>query len=473
MSGFLDEDFLLSTTTARTLFYGTARHAPVVDVHTHIPAADVAHDRRFATLTDLWLGDDHYKWRAMRQAGFPEDLVTGSADPWDKFQAWAATVARLPANPLYLWTHLELRRVFGIDLVLSPDSAREIWDEADRQLPQWPARRLLAHFNVAVLATTDDPADDLGAHRLLAAHPARADGAATLVLPTWRPDPAHRLLGDPEAWNVWADRLETTSGVAVDDLGSLLEGLSVTRRRSAELGARSSDHGLVCVADQAPDPKLADEAVRQARQGRAPSTAGRQAVETEVLMLGARLDSDDDAVLQLHLGALRDVSPRLLAAVGRDAGGDAMTDAPQAAGLARLLGVLESAGCLRSVLYNLNPADNALFCSLAGAFSREGVPSPVQWGPPWWFNDHEDGMRRQLRDLAQMGQLAGFMGMVTDSRSLLSLTRHELFRRVLCDSLGSDAETGRLPADEAWLSSLVADVCTHNACRHFGLPPLR
>jgi glucuronate isomerase len=467
MVAFLDDDFLLSDGLARELFHGTAEQAPVVDLHNHLSAADIAADRVYGTLTELWLEDDHYKWRAMRLAGLDERVITGDADPWERFSAWAETVPRLIRSPLYVWTHLELRRVFGIDLPLGPATAQEIWDEANRQLPRWPAQALLQHFRVAAVATTDDPADDLAAHTSLWG----SRGAA--VLPTFRPDAAHRLLGDPAAWNAWADRLAGRSAVDVANLESLLAALAASRARFAALGGRASDHGLASLPDLPRDPGLADAGVRRVRRGEPATPAERQAVALEVVTHAARLACADEGVLQLHLGARRDLSPRILALAGHDAGADAMGDEPQVAGLGRFLGQLERDGALpRTVLYNLNPADNALFAALAGAFSRPGVDSLVQWGPPWWFNDHEEGMRRQLDDLGAIGRLAGFTGMVTDSRSLLSLTRHELFRRILCDAIGRDVEAGRIPADRDLLAEIVRDVCVGNAVRFFGLAPL-
>jgi glucuronate isomerase len=461
---FLNDDFLLSGETARVLFHEVAEHAPIVDLHNHLSPADIADDRVYETLADLWLEDDHYKWRAMRLAGFDERVVTGDADPWEKFSAWAATVPRLIRNPLYVWSHLELQRVFGIDLPLDPSTAHEIWDEANRQLPRRPAQALLAHFDVRAVATTDDPGDTLEAHR-------RAAGNRTAMIPTLRPDGAHRLIGDAPAWNAWVDRLEAATGTAVDDLASLLDALTRSHRRFAELGARASDHGLECLPDVARDPSLADAAIRRARLGGAVTADERRVVALEVVAIAAELAFADESALQLHLGATRDVSPRLLEQVGRDVGGDAVGDERQAPGLIRFLGELERRGTLpRTVLYNVNPADNALFASVAGAFSRAGVASLVQWGPPWWFNDHEQGMRRQLDDLSEIGQLAGFIGMLTDSRSILSMTRHELFRRVLCDAIGRDVDEGRIPADlERW-SAMVRDICVDNAVRFFSLP---
>lgn len=476
LSNFMHDDILLTNDVAQSLFHGTAKGAPIVDVHNHLPPADIANDRVWPTITELWLGDDHYKWKAIRLAGFDEQLVTGDADPWDRFLAWAHTVSRSVGNPLYMWTHLELRRVFGIDLPLSPATAREIWEEANRQLPRWSARNILTHFDVRLVATTDDPSDDLSIH---AAHRA-ANAAATSTLPdaktvamipTFRPDGAHRLLDDPAAWNAWAERMNSTNGGTITDLDSLLDSLSMSYARFAALGGRASDHGLAALPDRPRDPAKANQVISEALAGKSATDDDRELVLLEVVTLAARLAFADDSVLQLHLGPLRNVSPRLLQLVGRDAGADVMGDDRQALGLARFLGDLEAAGTLpRTVLYNLNPAHNGLFSTMAGAFSRPGVKSLVQWGPPWWFNDTEEGMRRQLEELAQIGQLAGFIGMLTDSRSVLSMTRHELFRRVLCDNIGAHVIAGRIPYDAEWLSGMVHDICIGNAVDYFGFP---
>ncbi len=439
---FLHDDFLLSTETGRSLFHGVAAGLPIVDLHNHLPAADIAGDRVFETLTELWLEDDHYKWRAMRLAGVEERLVTGDADPWERFAAWALTVPGLIRNPLYLWTHLELRRVFGIDLPLGPATAVEIWEEANRQLPRLSARALLDRFRVEVVATTDDPTDDLASHR------------PPEMIPTFRPDAAHALLDDPPAWNEWADRLG-----AVEDLESLLGWLARAHERFAAAGSRASDHGLSRLPDVDRDPALADAAIRRVRSGEPAGTTGRDAVLLEVVSHAARLDG----VLQLHLGPLRNLSP----AIAANSGADAVGDWRQGPGLVRFLASLERDGSLpRTVLYNSNPADDTLFATVAGAFPRPGV----QWGPPWWFNDHEDGIRRQLDILSRTGRLAGFTGMVTDSRSLLSMTRHELFRRILCDTIGRDVDAGLIPNDAELLGAVARGVCLENARRWFRLP---
>jgi glucuronate isomerase len=464
---FLGDDFLLSGKTARRLFHDVADPCPIVDLHNHLSAKDICSDRVYATLTDLWLEDDHYKWRAMRSAGIDEALITGDADPWERFSAWATTVPRLVRSPMFVWTHLELRRVFGIDLLLTPETSREIWEEADRQLPQWPARRLLSHFDVRIVATTDDPADDLSDHGRLAESRTEKE---PVVIPTFRPDAAHRMLVEPVGWREWAQRLGMLSGFAVEDLDSLLAALEVSWRRFSSLGARASDHGIERLPDRPRDPDLANLAVLRACDGTVPDLAGREAVLSEVLALSARLAFEEDAVLQLHLGAARDTSPRVFARLGRDAGGDAVGDERHGPGLVRLLASLEAGnGLPRTVLYNANPTDNELFATVAGAFSRAGIDTLVQWGPAWWFNDHERGMRRQLDVLSESGLLAGYMGMVADSRSLLSMSRHELFRRVLCDEIGRDAENGRIPCDLDGLAGLVRNICVSNAVRYFGV----
>ena len=479
---FLHDDMLLSTEAARTLFHEHASSAPIVDVHNHLSPAEIAEDRVWETITDLWLGDDHYKWKAMRLAGFDESLITGAADPFDKFVAWAETVSRSIRNPLYVWTHLELRRVFGIDLPLNRSTAGEIWDETNRQLPSWSALQLLKHFRVRVVATTDDPGDLLAHHAKHAAN-VGASGttdsstaitaitAITAMVPTFRPDAAHRLLDDPTAWNAWAKQLGASERTTVTNLTSLLGALTSSYARFAAHGCRASDHGLSTIPDRPRDPATADRVIRSVVEGQPASETEQEIVLLEVITLAAQLATANDSVMQLHLGPLRNVSPRLLQLVGRDAGADVMNDSRHAFGLARFLGDLESAGTLpRTILYNLNPADNAMFATLAGAFSRPGVKSLVQWGPPWWFNDHEEGMRRQLDDLSQIGQLAGFVGMLTDSRSILSMTRHELFRRILCDAIGRDVEAGLVPDDREWLGAMVRDICVANAVNYFGFP---
>jgi glucuronate isomerase len=466
VADFLDDRFLLSTTIAESLF-DAVRSLPIVDAHSHLSARELAEDRRFDTITELWLDNDHYKWRAMRAVGVDERLITGPSDPFDRFEAWATTLEHLALSPLQVWSHLELRRCFGIDLVLTRSTAREIFDEAHGQLAGRTVRDLLAPFGVAVLSTTDDPADQLAAHAHLRKDP-DLDPRLPLVVPTWRPDPAHRLLGEPAEWRRWTERLGDSEGVQVDSLDSLLAALRSSWRRFAGLGARSSDHGLSVLPAAPRDPAAAAEAVRRALRGVAPDPAGHDAVVVEVITLAAELALEDDAVVQLHLGAHRDASPRLAARLGSDAGADAIGGDRQAPGLFARLSALERAGSLPStVIYNMDPADNALFATAAGAFARDDGRPAVRWGPAWWFNDHERGLRDQLELLGAMGVLGTFVGMHTDSRSWLSMTRHELYRRVLCDVLGGGVSRGTVPLDDA-LGALAVALCGQNALDLYG-----
>ncbi|MEM7095297.1 MAG: glucuronate isomerase [Actinomycetota bacterium] len=464
MTDFLDDDYLLTTDTAWEL-YRIAEAEQIVDVHNHLVPAEIAEDRTWDTITDLWLADDHYKWRAMRLAGIDEERITGDVDPLDRFRAWAATMPRLLGNPLYIWTHLELKRAFGVDVPLSPATADRIYAEVNEQLPEKSARTLLDEFGVEFVATTDSPPDDLAHHATHA-----ASGSSPRLAPTFRPDRAHEFRLDPGEWNTWVDALAGSEGLAIDDLDSLIAALTSAHGRFRALGCRASDHGLAALPDRGRNQAQADQAIRRARACEPIEPTDADAVMLEVLHLTAQLAVEHDMVMQLHLGPLRNVSPSLMDRVGRDAGADVMGDVPQAAGLAGLLGDLDAGGHLpRTVLYNLNPADNELFVTMAGAFARGGTESHVQWGPPWWFNDHEEGMRRQLDVLSQIGQLAGFVGMLTDSRSILSMTRHELFRRVLCAKIGDAVAAGSYPADLEFLGELVRGICAGNAKRFFGI----
>jgi glucuronate isomerase len=464
VADFLDDRFLLSTATAESLF-DSVRWLPIVDAHSHLNARELAEDRRFETITELWLDDDHYKWRAMRAVGIDERLVTGPSDPFDRFEAWATTVEQLALNPLQVWSHLELRRCFGIDVVLTRSTAREVYAEANRQLKSRTVRDLVAPFGVAVLSTTDDPADPLVSHAGLRKD---ADPRLPLVVPTWRPDPAHRLLAEPAEWHLWTERLGESEGIAIDDLDSLLAALLSSWRRFAALGARSSDHGLSVLPATPRDPAAAAEAVRGALRGLAPDRAGHDAMLVEVIALASELALTDDAVVQLHLGAHRNASPRLAARLGSDAGADAIGGDPQGPGLFARLSALERDDSLPStVLYNIDPADNALFVTVAGAFARDDGRPAVRWGPAWWFNDHERGMRDQLELLGAVGVLGTFVGMHTDSRSWLSMTRHELYRRVLCDVLGQGVARGTVPNDDA-LGALAVALCGQNALDLYG-----
>ncbi|HEY6471490.1 MAG TPA: glucuronate isomerase [Acidimicrobiales bacterium] len=464
MAAFLDDGFLLSTPTADSLF-SLVESLPIVDAHSHLDARELLEDRRFGTITELWLDGDHYKWRAMRAVGIDERLISGPADAFDRFEAWAGTLEQLALSPLQVWSHLELRRCFGIDVVLTRATAREVFDEANVQLKSRTVRELVAPFHVKVLATTDDPGDDLAAHAALRED---ADPRLPAVVPTWRPDPAHRLLGEPAAWKAWAERLGKSEAGSIDSLEALLDALRSSWRRFVALGARSSDHALAALPARPRDRATAARVIGDVLRGVAPDGAGQDAVAVEVLTLAAELAVEDGAVVQLHLGARRDASPRLAALLGSDAGADAVGGDPQGPGLFTRLAELEAAGHLpTTVLYNVNAADDALFSTVTGVFARDGGRPAVRWGPVWWFNDHERGIRDQLELLAAQGVLGTFVGMHTDSRSWLSFTRHELYRRVLCDVLGQGVARGVVPDDDA-LRRLAVALCGQNALDLYG-----
>jgi glucuronate isomerase len=456
---FIRDDFLLGCRRAVELYEAHARDLPIVDFHSHLPPRDIAADRRFADLTEIWLEGDHYKWRAMRSDGVDERLCTGDAPPREKFLAWARTVPRTLRNPLYHWTHLELRRAFGIDALLDGRTAPAVWEEANRLLagPGMTARGILRKFRVEVAATTDDPADSLEHHRALA-----ASGFEVRVVPTFRPDAAFGV-DRPEAFNPWVDRLAAAADTAVGRLDGLLEAL---RRRHDEfglLGCRLSDHGLErCPADFPSDAEAA-RIFDRARSGTAASPEEKTRFASHLMLFFGRLDAGKGWTKQLHLGAIRNANGRLFRRLGPDRGFDSIGDWPQAAPLAALLDRLDREGALpRTILYNLNPADNHVFASMLGNFQDGSVPGKLGLGSAWWFLDQKDGIEGQLEALSNLGLLSRFVGMVTDSRSFLSFPRHEYFRRVLCNLIGRDVEAGLLPDDEDLLGPLIEGICILN-----------
>jgi glucuronate isomerase len=466
---FLDDDFLLRTPMAVRLYHEFARPQPIIDYHCHLSPELIAADHRFRSLTELWLEGDHYKWRAMRADGVPERAITGDASDWEKFEAWARTVPRTLRNPLYHWTHLELAFPFGVrGKLLGPETAREIYDHCNALLAGdgFTAQGLLRQFRVLAVCTTDDPVDDLAAHRRHAA----AAGAFTRLLPTWRPD---RALGlhDPAAWNGWIDRLEAASGVAVGDLGAFREAMGRRHAFFHDAGCRSSDHGLEQMWAGDYTEREAHAAFAKARAGLALGADEIEKLRSALLHDFAVMDHGRGWVQQFHLGALRNNSSRALRALGPDTGYDAIGDFRQAPSLVRFLDRLDAGGQLaRTVLYNLNPADNEVFATIAGSFQDGSAAGKIQLGSAWWFLDQLDGMRRQLDALSNMGLLSRFVGMLTDSRSFLSYSRHDYFRRLLCDLLGREAEDGLLPDDVEALGGLVADVCFRNVRDYFQFP---
>ena len=470
MKPFIHDDFLLETQTAREL-YQVARDLPIVDYHCHLSPAAMAEDHRFRSVTEIWLEGDHYKWRAMRANGVQERFCSGDAPDWEKFEAWARTVPDTLGNPLYHWTAMELHRPFGIDTPLNARTARAVFDRANELLQRdgFTAVGLLRQFRVAVVCTTDDPTDPLAHHEALAG---RKD-PDTRVYPTWRPDRALSV-EDLGAWTAWLTKLEAAAAVSI---GSWRELLAALDRRHAffhEHGCRASDHGLERLDAEEFTDATAKALFEKARAGR-PLDAGEACVFRSALLHRlALLDHQRGWVQQYHLGALRNTNARMRRQLGPDTGFDSIGDAGQARGLARFLDRLDETDDLaKTILYNLNPSDNAVFAAMVGNFQDGSMPGKMQWGSAWWFLDQLDGMEAQIRLLANIGLLSRFVGMTTDSRSFLSYSRHDYFRRLLCQILGEEVRRGRLPDDRQALGNLVANVSFFNARDYFGFPPGR
>ncbi len=465
MKEFMDKDFLLSTDTARKL-YKTARDMPIFDYHCHLSPREIYENIQFRNIGHLMLGGDHYKWRAMRANGAPEALCCAGGDDWEKFLAFAGTLKYAIGNPLYHWTHLELRRVFGITDVLTEKSAKAIWDKANAMLQtdDFRCRRLIEKFNVKVICTTDDPCDDLHYHKLLA----QDRSFKVRVLPAFRPDKAVRI-EDP-GFVQYVTQLGRLTGKGALNLQDMLASLEARVAYFHETGARVSDHGLDTVPYAEPDYALAQEAYRKALSGEALSPLERDTYKTCVLRSLGRMYAARGWVMQYHIGALRNNNTRMLQRLGADVGCDSSADAPVAANLARLLDVLERENALpKTILYCLNPRENYTLATMTGNFQTGGVPGKIQFGAGWWFADQKPGMIDQMTALATQGLLGRFVGMLTDSRSFISYTRHEYFRRILCDMIGRWVEEGEYPADMDTLKQLVRGICYENAVEYFGI----
>ena len=463
---FIHDNFLLETQAAQRLFHTYAAHQPIIDYHCHLPPKDVAEDRRFANLFEIWLEGDHYKWRAMRASGIPERLCTGDADPHEKFLAWARTVPQCLRNPLYHWTHLELKRYFGIDELLNEGSAERIWAAANEALtsPPLSARGILGKFCVKVVCTTDDPADPLTYHEQIA-----ASGLATKIYPTFRAD---RVMDphQPDVFNPWVDKLAKTANVHIAQFKDLLDALGKRHQDFHDFGGRLSDHGL----DQAYAADCTDAQATaifaKARAGSAATPQEREAFASYMMVFFGHLDAGKGWTKQLHLGARRNSNTRAFRTSGRDTGYDSIGDLPQIDALGRYLDRLAQDNALpKTILYNLNPADNYAFATMIGNFQDGSTAGKIQFGSGWWFLDQKEAMEWQMNALSNNGLLSHFVGMLTDSRSFMSYPRHEYFRRVLCNLLGREMENGELPNDVKLVGELVEKVCYKNAERFFGL----
>ena len=464
---FLPDTFLLDTPWARSLYKNHAATQPIFDYHCHLPPDQIATNRQFENLFQIWLGGDHYKWRAMRSNGVPEDLITGGkTTDYDKFLAWCKTVPRTLRNPLYHWSHLELRRYFGIDLIINETNAPRIWKLANEKLAtkDFSTHGILTRNRVNVVCTTDDPVDSLEHHIAI-----RKTKLATRVYPTFRPDKS-MAVNNPAAFNAWCNQLAARSNIDVRDLASFLQAIDNRHEFFHSLGARISDHGMENLPDTDCTENEATAIFKAARAGKAATPEAAAKFTWFIMLYLGYLDSMRGWTKQLHLGAIRNNNTRLLKRLGADAGADSIGDFPQARALARYLDRLDSENALpKTILYNLNPADNYVFATLIGNVQDDLAPGKIQFGSGWWFLDQAEGMTWQLNALSNLGLLSRFVGMLTDSRSFMSYVRHEYFRRVLCRLVGADIDAGLIPADKKLVGGMIEDICYQNAKRYFGM----
>lgn len=464
MKPFMDENFLLQTETAQKLFHEHAAKMPIFDYHCHINPKDIADDRMFKSITEIWLAGDHYKWRAMRTNGVDEKYCTGDASDWEKFEKWAETVPQTLRNPLFHWTHLELKKFFGINEVLSPKNARQIFDSCNEKLktPAYSCRNIIRMANVHTICTTDDPIDNLQYHQQI-----KASGFEVAVLPAWRPDKA-MMVDDPIFYNAYIFQLAEAAEMDISSFADLITALDKRHQYFHENGCRLSDHGL--------DTAFAEDYT--AKEIRAIFTkvrAGNHLTSEEILKFKSCMlyefgvmDHSRGWAQQFHIGALRNNNTRLFNKLGPDTGFDSIGDKPVAEPLSKLLNRLDMEDKLcKTVLYNLNPGDNELYATMIGNFQDGSVPGKMQYGSGWWFLDQKDGMEKQINALSNLGLLSRFVGMLTDSRSFLSYTRHEYFRRTLCNILGNDVENGEIPNDMELLGQMVENICFNNAKNYF------
>ncbi|MDR0532619.1 MAG: glucuronate isomerase [Verrucomicrobiales bacterium] len=467
MKTFITDDFLLQSQTAKTLYHQYAKDQPIFDYHCHLSPKEIAENLRFKNIAQAWLYGDHYKWRGMRANGVAEQFCTGNAPDYDKFMAYARSMPKMLMNPLYHWTHLELLRFFGIAEILDEQSAPAIWEKTERLLAQddYSARGFITRSKVKVICTTDDPADSLEWHRKI-----RADQSfKTRVNPTFRPDKA-LTVNRPEVFNAWVNQLEAASNLECVTFNGFLRAIENRHQFFHDNGCRLSDHGMDACPRWYATAAEAERIFSDARRGKALTAEETEKFAGFMMLLFGRLDAQKGWTKQLHLGPLRNNSSRLFRKVGADAGGDSIGDERQAEGLSRYLDLLDSDNLLpKTILYNLNPVNNYLFATMAGNFQDGSVAGKIQFGSGWWFLDQKEAMEWQMNALAHNGLLSRFVGMLTDSRSFLSYTRHEYFRRILCNLIGGALERGEVPDDVELLGGMVSDICFNNAKNYFGM----
>lgn len=464
MKNFLDENFLLQTETAQTLYHEFAKDMPIIDYHNHLLPDQIAQDKNFENITQVWLYGDHYKWRAMRANGVDEYYITGAASDWEKFEKWAETVPYTLRNPLYHWTHLELQRYFDIHEVLSSANAKKIYDECNAKLQtkEYSVQGLLRKMNVKTLCTTDDPLDSLEYHQQI-----KNNNTDIVVLPAFRPDKAMNA-DDIAGLNTYIDKLADLTGAAIYSYETYLSALKSRHDYFAANGASVSDHGLEQIYAEDYTEEEVKAIFLKIRNHEKISLEENLKFKSAMLFQFALWDHEKGWVQQFHLGALRNNNDRLLASLGPDTGFDSIGDFPQGKSLSKFLNKLDLNNKLaKTILYNLNPADNELMATMIGNYQDGTVAGKVQWGSGWWFLDQKQGMINQINALSNLGLLSQFVGMLTDSRSFLSYPRHEYFRRILCDLFGTDVENGELPYDKEWLGQIIQNICYNNAKTYF------
>ncbi len=467
MKTFMDRDFLLSNPTAVKLYHEYAEQTPVLDYHCHINPKEIAEDRKFDNITQVWLGGDHYKWRFMRSCGVEEKYITGDAGDKEKFLKWAEVLGKAIGNPLYHWSHLELQRYFDFHKPLNKNTAEEAWEVCNAALARddMSARNIIRRSNVTLLCTTDDPIDDLQYHKAIA----EDETFEVKVLPAWRPDKAMNL--EKENYLNYLSELEKVSGIAIKSFKDLKDALIKRMDFFVSMGCTVSDHGLEYVMYQPGTEEQIEKIFAKRLAGEIPSRGEELRFKTEFLLFVCREYAKRNWVLQLHYGVKRDNNQRMFKLLGPDTGYDCIKNETSATELADFLNALEITGELpKTIIYSLNPVDNAYIGTILGCFQNSEAVAKIQQGSAWWFNDHKIGMQEQMASLASLGNLSGFVGMLTDSRSFLSYTRHEYFRRILCNYLGTLVENGEYPEDYEALGEIVKDISYYNAVRYFKFP---